>query len=159
MKRVMLKWAGIGLVAVAMVASGCARVRPSFSGVLVNNWASDDKGAIQPQGRGLVWYNPITQDLYIFPLHIQQQNYTLEGEDPITVRSGKDNTTVSFDATLDCSSGVVQSAPFACTPMANGMMSMKFSTPTPEITNMNCSGGMPTGEVMPQNALTFCCTE
>lgn len=100
MKRVMLKWAGIGLVAVAMVASGCARVRPSFSGVLVNNWASDDKGAIQPQGRGLVWYNPITQDLYIFPLHIQQQNYTLEGEDPITVRSGKDNTTVSFDATL-----------------------------------------------------------
>lgn len=29
------------------------------------NWASDDKGAIEPKGRGIVWYNPFTQDLYI----------------------------------------------------------------------------------------------
>ena len=90
----------LGVVLAVGLLTGCARVKPSFSGVLVNNWASDDKGAIKPQGRGLVFYNPLAQDLYIFPLHIQQQNYTVEGSNPITVRSGKDNTTVSFDATL-----------------------------------------------------------
>ena len=88
------------VMAAAVLLSGCSRVRPSFTGVLVNNWASDDKGAIQPQGRGLVWYNPITQDLYIFPLHIQQQTYTQEGGNPISIRAGKDNTTVAIDAAL-----------------------------------------------------------
>lgn len=92
-----------GVVAIAMLAvalTGCARVRPSFTGVLVNNWASDDNGAIRPQGRGLVWYNPFVQDLYIFPLHIQQQTYTQEGDNPISIRAGKDNTTVAIDAAL-----------------------------------------------------------
>ena len=85
----------------ATLGTGCAsRVPTSFSGVLVNNWASDDKGAITPKGRGLVWYNPFTQDLYVFPLHLQQISYTAVAENDITVRAGKDNTTVSFDAGL-----------------------------------------------------------
>lgn len=86
------------ILGVAILAGGCARVRPSFSGVLVDNWASDDKGAIIPKGRGLVWYNPFVQDLYIFPLHIQQQSYTQEEGNPISIRAGRDNTTVSIDA-------------------------------------------------------------
>jgi len=84
----------------AMSVSACSRVAPSFTGVLVSNWASDDKGSIEPQGRGLVWYNPFTQDLYIFPLHLQQQSYSLNDGTDITVRAGKDNTTVAFDAAL-----------------------------------------------------------
>ena len=92
------------LIVVAVVAvlfsAACSRVRPSFSGVLVDNWASDDKGAIQPQGRGLVWFNPISQDLYIFPLHIQQQTYTQAEGNPISIRAGKDNTSVLIDAAL-----------------------------------------------------------
>lgn len=90
----------IAIIIAAVVLTGCARVRPSFTGVLVNNWASDDKGAIQPQGRGLVWYNPFVQDLYIFPLHIQQQTYTTEEKNPIVIRAGKDNTSVTIDAAL-----------------------------------------------------------
>ena len=78
----------------------CSRVAPSFTGVLVSNWASDDKGSIEPQGRGLVWYNPFTQDLYIFPLHLQQQSYTQNEGNDIIVRAGRDNTTVAFDAAL-----------------------------------------------------------
>ena len=96
----MRKMAIVGAMMAAVLLSGCSRVRPSFTGVLVSNWASDDRGAIVPQGRGLVWYNPITQDLYIFPLHIQQQTYTQEGGNPISIRAGKDNTTVTIDAAL-----------------------------------------------------------
>src|SRR3990167_2451652 len=90
----------IAVMTAALLLNGCARVRPSFSGVLVNNWASDDKGSISPQGRGLVWYNPISQDMYIFPLHIQQKTYTQEQNNPISIRAGKDNTTVLIDAAL-----------------------------------------------------------
>ena len=95
-----MKKAVIVVMVTALLLSGCARVRPSFSGVLVNNWASDDKGSITPQGRGLVWYNPISQDMYIFPLHIQQQTYTQDQDNPISIRAGKDNTTVLIDAAL-----------------------------------------------------------
>lgn len=87
------------LVLASTILVGCSRVPPSFTGVLVSNWASDGRG-IEPQGRGLVTYNPLTQDLYIFPLHIQRQNYSLAGGNEITVRAGKDNTTVAFDASL-----------------------------------------------------------
>lgn len=96
----MRKTAAVLMLAAAVLVSGCARVRPSFTGVLVDNWASDDKGAITPQGRGLVWYNPVKHDLYIFPLHIQQQTYTVQEGDPIVIRAGKDNTTVTIDAAV-----------------------------------------------------------
>jgi regulator of protease activity HflC (stomatin/prohibitin superfamily) len=92
------------IVAIAILASalitGCTRIPPSFAGVKVNNWASDDKGSVQSLGRGTVWYNPFTQDIYEFPLHIIRQTYDQGGQNPITVRAGKDNATVEFDAGL-----------------------------------------------------------
>lgn len=89
---------------VTALTGACTRVPPSFSGVKVDYWASDDKGAITSLGRGAVGYNPLTQDVFLFPLHIQRQAYKADKEEgidtSITVRSGKDNTTVNFDAGL-----------------------------------------------------------
>lgn len=79
------------LLIASVLLVGCSRVPPSFSGVLVSNWATDDKGSIEAKGRGTVWYNPFTQDLYIFPLHIQRTTY--ENEQAISVRS-KENIEV-----------------------------------------------------------------
>lgn len=87
------------IIAGTMLTAGCSRIPPSFTGVLVSNWASDGRG-IESKGRGLVTYNPFTQDLYVFPLHIQQQTYTAAEGNEIVVRAGKDNTTVAFDAAL-----------------------------------------------------------
>ena len=82
------------VVALLISSTACSRIPPSFAGVKVDNWASDDKGAITSLGRGRVWYNPFTQDLYVFPLHIQRVVY--EGDQAISVRS-KDNATLTLN--------------------------------------------------------------
>lgn len=83
----------IPVLATALLITGCTRIPPSFAGVKVDNWASDDKGSITSLGRGLAWYNPISEDIYVFPLHIQRVTYT--DDQAIQVRA-KGNATITL---------------------------------------------------------------
>lgn len=66
---------------------------------------------------------------------------------------------LKLDSAADCKSGTLQSSPFSCTQIMTGTGSMSFSPPISEVTKKDCTGGLASGEVAPQNARTFCCTK
>lgn len=61
-----------------IVLSGCTRVEPGKVGILVNNYG-DQKGVEDfPLQTGRVWYNPMTQDLYVYPTYMQSKTWTAD---------------------------------------------------------------------------------
>lgn len=85
------------LILLAVVTTACGtRIAPSFTGVKVNSWGTD-QGGVTTVGRGWQPYNPITETIYEFPLHQIREEWT--GEEAITVRS-LDNATVTIPLSM-----------------------------------------------------------
>jgi regulator of protease activity HflC (stomatin/prohibitin superfamily) len=83
----------IGAVLVGILAVGCDRVVPGYVAIKVDNWG-DQKGVSDyPIRTGLVWYNPVKEDIYKFPTFVQNAVWDRDsspgsiGDDSMTFNS------------------------------------------------------------------------
>ena len=75
----------IGLVLMVLLAKSCERIDAGHVGVKVNLYG-DNKGVSDvTEVTGMVFYNPITHNIYEFPTFIQHKEYT--GENAFIVNS------------------------------------------------------------------------
>ncbi len=92
--------------------SSCERVETGHVGILVNQYGSDKGLPDAHVVRGMVFFNPWTQDLHEWPTYVQNTHYmwVYEGEDQslLTTRTAegftittKDGMEVSFNANLN----------------------------------------------------------
>lgn len=64
------------LLVAGLPSSGCTIVEPGYVGVKVN-LAGDDRGVDEiPVQTGIVWYNPITQRVFVYPTFVQTGIWT-----------------------------------------------------------------------------------
>lgn len=84
------------LAATAALAllTGCEKIDAGHEGILVNLYG-DDKGVGQvSMCTGMVWYNPITQDVFEYPTFVQTIDY------PAFTINAKDGSEFSIDPTI-----------------------------------------------------------
>lgn len=63
---------------VALFITSCSRIDAGHTGIKVNLYG-DDKGVDQVREvTGTVWYNPLTQQVYEWPLFVQDKDYEME---------------------------------------------------------------------------------
>jgi regulator of protease activity HflC (stomatin/prohibitin superfamily) len=61
----------VPLVLLAMFATGCTRIQPGYSGIVVNSWGEDKGVESYPLRTGRVTYNPWTTDVFEYPNFMQ----------------------------------------------------------------------------------------
>jgi regulator of protease activity HflC (stomatin/prohibitin superfamily) len=67
----------LGVVLSVGWLSGCGRiVTPGHVGIVVNNFGSQKGVQDLPTQVGWVWYNPFTEDVYVFPTYLQNVVWT-----------------------------------------------------------------------------------
>lgn len=72
MKKLLLFLSSLILVA----STGCTRINPGYVGIKVNMYG-DNRGVDDITIKtGRVWYNPITHDIYEFPVFMQNATWT-----------------------------------------------------------------------------------
>jgi regulator of protease activity HflC (stomatin/prohibitin superfamily) len=65
------------ILAVLLVgASSCTKVVPGYVGIKVNNWGSQRGVQDYPLKTGMVFYNPLTEDMYDFPTFMVTRTWT-----------------------------------------------------------------------------------
>jgi regulator of protease activity HflC (stomatin/prohibitin superfamily) len=57
-------------------ASSCTKVVPGYVGIKVNNWGSQKGVQDYPLKTGMVFYNPLTEDMYDFPTFMVTRTWT-----------------------------------------------------------------------------------
>ena len=57
-------------------ASACTKVEPGYVGIKVNNWGSQKGVQDYPLKTGMVFYNPLTEDMYDFPTFMVTRTWT-----------------------------------------------------------------------------------
>jgi regulator of protease activity HflC (stomatin/prohibitin superfamily) len=74
----------LGIVSLALLCSGCTTVPPGSSGIIVNNYGTQRGVQDIPIKTGRISYNPVSEDVYIFPNFVQRVIWTqskTEGSD------------------------------------------------------------------------------
>jgi regulator of protease activity HflC (stomatin/prohibitin superfamily) len=64
------------LAVVLAGASSCTKVVPGYVGIKVNNWGSQKGVQDYPLKTGMVFYNPLTEDMYDFPTFMVTRTWT-----------------------------------------------------------------------------------
>jgi regulator of protease activity HflC (stomatin/prohibitin superfamily) len=64
------------LAVVLAGASSCTKVIPGYVGIKVNNWGSQRGVQDYPLKTGMVFYNPLTEDMYDFPTFMVTRTWT-----------------------------------------------------------------------------------
>jgi regulator of protease activity HflC (stomatin/prohibitin superfamily) len=64
------------ILPMAFTLEGCTRVDPGYVGIKVNMYGSDKGVEELPLVTGRVWYNPWTEDIYVFPTFMQTVTWT-----------------------------------------------------------------------------------
>jgi regulator of protease activity HflC (stomatin/prohibitin superfamily) len=57
-------------------ASACTKVEPGYVGIKVNNWGSQKGVQDYPLKTGMVFYDPLTEDMYDFPTFMVTRTWT-----------------------------------------------------------------------------------
>lgn len=78
----------------ALSFSSCERVDASHEGILVNLYGSDKGVNDVSLVTGMVWYNPLTQDVYEYPTFVQTVDY------PVFTINAKDGSEFTVDPTI-----------------------------------------------------------
>lgn len=88
--------AGIALLAVQSLSScvGCSRIDAGHEGILVKQYGAEKGVQDVNLVTGRVWYNPLTEDVYQFPVFVQTVDYN-----PFSVNA-KDGSVFSVDPTI-----------------------------------------------------------
>lgn len=85
------------VAAMAVLATGCARVGPGYAGIVVNMAGSNRGVDAFPVKTGWLMYNPISEDVLEWPVFVQNVNW--QGEEAITF-STKDKMQINVDISL-----------------------------------------------------------
>lgn len=81
------------VICISVLGMGCTRVEPGYVGIKVNQWGSQKGVEDFPLKTGLVWYNPITEDIHKFPTFMQNAVWDKDfsqqspGDDSVTFNS------------------------------------------------------------------------
>ncbi len=99
------------LLSSLLFTSGCAKVEPGYVGIKVNNYGSQKGVEDLPVRTGVVYYNPVTEDVYKFPTFMQNIVWTAdthEGsptDESITFNSVEGaviNADIAISYSMDC---------------------------------------------------------
>ena len=74
--------------------TGCTRIDAGYEGILVKQYGTEKGVQDVSLVTGRVWYNPLTEDVFQFPIFVQTVDY-----DPFTVNA-KDGSVFSVDPTI-----------------------------------------------------------
>jgi len=87
---------GIALLAAQSLSScvGCSRIDAGHEGILVKQYGAEKGVQDVNLVTGRVWYNPLTEDVYQFPVFVQTVDYN-----PFSVNA-KDGSVFSVDPTI-----------------------------------------------------------
>jgi regulator of protease activity HflC (stomatin/prohibitin superfamily) len=97
MRRSVLLSLVLGLVAVltaGLLMSSCTRIDAGYEGILVKQYGTEKGVQDVSLVTGRVWYNPLTESVFQFPVFVQTVDY-----DPFTVNA-KDGSVFSVDPTI-----------------------------------------------------------
>jgi regulator of protease activity HflC (stomatin/prohibitin superfamily) len=64
------------LTTLPLGATACTKVEPGYVGIKVNNWGSQKGVQDYPLKTGMVFYNPLTEDMYDFPTFMVTRTWT-----------------------------------------------------------------------------------
>ncbi len=87
---------GIGASLMALALTNCTTIDSGSVGIRFLKWSSDTdrQGGVVETCNGWVWYNPITQDIFEYPVYVQRKTY-----EPFAVNA-KDASTFTMDPTI-----------------------------------------------------------
>jgi regulator of protease activity HflC (stomatin/prohibitin superfamily) len=97
MRRSVLLSLVLGLVAIltaGLLMSSCTRIDAGYEGILVKQYGTEKGVQDVSLVTGRVWYNPLTESVFQFPVFVQTVDY-----DPFTVNA-KDGSVFSVDPTI-----------------------------------------------------------
>lgn len=79
-----------------VLANSCTTIDSGSVGLKFYKWSSDTdkKGGVIGTCKGWVWYNPITQNVFEYPIYVQRKTY-----EPFSVNA-KDASTFTMDPTI-----------------------------------------------------------
>ncbi len=87
----------IGAVVLFIIlANSCTTIDSGSVGLRFYKWSSDDdkRGGVIGTCKGWVWYNPVTQNVFEYPIYVQRKTY-----EPFSVNA-KDASTFTMDPTI-----------------------------------------------------------
>ncbi len=86
----------IGVVILIIIANSCTTIDSGSVGLKFYKWSSDSdkRGGVIGTCKGWVWYNPITQDVFEYPIYVQRKTY-----EAFSVNA-KDASTFTMDPTI-----------------------------------------------------------
>lgn len=86
----------IGVVCLICVMNSCTTIDSGSVGIKFYKWSSQDdkRGGVIGTCKGWVWYNPITQNVFEYPIYVQRKTY-----EPFSVNA-KDASTFTMDPTI-----------------------------------------------------------
>lgn len=107
MKKVFISLAVIGVVVMLGFSTlSCTRIDAGHVGIKVNMYGSEKGVQDIVEVSGMVWYNPLTTQIYEFPTYVQHKVWTLDANEDspqneeFTVTT-RDGLSLSFDVGLD----------------------------------------------------------
>lgn len=86
----------IGILLLIVLGNSCTTIDSESVGLKFYKWSSDDdkRGGVIGTCKGWVWYNPITQNVFEYPIYVQRKTY-----EPFSVNA-KDASTFTMDPTI-----------------------------------------------------------
>lgn len=86
----------IAVATLIVLANSCTTIDSGSVGLKFYKWSSDSdkKGGVIGTCKGWVWYNPITQNVFEYPIYVQRKTY-----EPFSVNA-KDASTFTMDPTI-----------------------------------------------------------
>ncbi|MBO7429100.1 MAG: prohibitin family protein [Paludibacteraceae bacterium] len=84
------------MVILIIIANSCTTIDSGSVGLKFYKWSSDSdkRGGVIGTCKGWVWYNPITQDVFEYPIYVQRKTY-----EAFSVNA-KDASTFTMDPTI-----------------------------------------------------------
>lgn len=86
----------IAVATLIVLVNSCTTIDSGSVGLKFYKWSSDSdkKGGVIGTCKGWVWYNPITQNVFEYPIYVQRKTY-----EPFSVNA-KDASTFTMDPTI-----------------------------------------------------------
>lgn len=89
----------LGIFTLLLSSCGFTTVPPGYSGIKVNQWGSDKGVSSYPIVTGRVTYNPLTEDVLVYPNFVQTASWSQKNGEEMTFNS-KDGLQFSADVSF-----------------------------------------------------------
>lgn len=95
MKRIKAIWVALCAICVVAMMSSCTRIDAACEGIKVNLYGSDKGVDDVVLVTGMVWFNPLTEEVYEYPTYVQMVDY-----EPFEINA-KDGSKFIVDPTIN----------------------------------------------------------